>query len=457
MRVRKNVYDLPAGDMTLEWYGKAVTAMKALPRTNPRSWEYQAAVHGTVGNVPADAAKFWQQCQHGSSFFLPWHRMYLLHFERIVESHIVALGGPANWALPYWNYSRDDQARALPPAFLGATLANGQPNPLYVAQRRADANKGSRFLQDADVDLRAALFAEPTTDGFFGGEAADHSGGEFGWLEGTVHNIIHGRIGGMMGDPDLAALDPIFWLHHCNIDRLWDVWCARDPGNTNLTSAFWRSGKFDFHDSAGNALTMQTVDVLQGAVDYEYDDISDPFAVPGIAGAQPTPMASSGSKELVGATTAPIELGDQTIAHDVPTPVSPQAFAAAGVPAGLGPPAGPPSKLVKRAILRLEHVTSAAVCPIYDVYVNLPSAPTPAQHKDHFAGRVAMFGIPQASSPSGQHAGSGQDFSLDITKLYHRLADAGGISASSLRVSFEPVDPEPGTKVTVGRISLYFA
>lgn len=46
MKTRKNVYKLPAGDKTLEWYAKAVLRMKSLPTTNPTSWNYQAAMHG---------------------------------------------------------------------------------------------------------------------------------------------------------------------------------------------------------------------------------------------------------------------------------------------------------------------------------------------------------------------------------------------------------------------------
>jgi hypothetical protein len=42
---------------------------------------------------------------------------------------------------------------------------------------------------------------------------------------------------GWMLDPSLAALDPIFWLHHANVDRLWEVWLQRaGPANTTALS-----------------------------------------------------------------------------------------------------------------------------------------------------------------------------------------------------------------------------
>jgi tyrosinase len=459
MRVRKNVYGLAAGDDTLLWYGRAVAAMKQLPSSNPRGWEYQAAIHGLEAEVPDNLTPYWAQCQHGSSFFLPWHRMYLLHFERIVATQIKALGGPADWALPYWDYSSEPAWRALPPGFRGHTLADGSPNPLFVAERRGAANAGARFLQDRDVDLEDALTADPETDGFFGGEQPGHSSGEFGQLEFTVHNRVHGRIGGLMGNPDFAALDPIFWLHHANIDRLWEVWLARDPGHHNLTTQFWLRGvSFDFHGNDGQPVSMLTADVLDltaPALDYSYEDISDPFAMPAAVGGPPAAMPPPKPYELVGATLQPVVLDDQLRHAVLPTPVTPQAFAADTAPAGIM--AGLPSQMVQKVALKLEHVTSTAHSPTYDVYLNVPDAAAPSSHEDRFVGRATMFGVVQASNPRGPHAGSGQDFAFDITDLYRQLSDAGQIDPQNLRVSFVPVDPEPGTKVSVGRISLYFA
>jgi tyrosinase len=133
MRERKDVYKLPPGDQTLEWCAKAVAAMQALPQTDPMGWTFQAAVHG-IDPLPSAMAGLWAECQHGSSFFLPWHRMYILNFERIVAMHVASLGGPADWALPYWNYTTSDPATlALPPAFRNPVLPGGAANPLYAA------------------------------------------------------------------------------------------------------------------------------------------------------------------------------------------------------------------------------------------------------------------------------------------------------------------------------------
>jgi len=463
MRTRRDAWKLPASDLTLEWYGKAVAAMRALPRSNPGGWDYQAAVHG-VGVLPTVQNGFWAECQHGSSFFLPWHRMYLLHFERIVAAAVEKLGGPKDWALPYWNYE-DPAHRALPIAFRRQSLADGSPNPLFVAQRSAGANAGQTVLTPKDVDLARCLKAPGTTSpgGFFGGAAPAHFGNAGGELELTPHNTVHvavGRPNGLMIDPDFAALDPIFWLHHANIDRLWEVWLRRDPTHRNPTSAYWLTGvPFQFHDATGGVVTMRTLDVLSLAapvLDYTYEDLTDPltqlqgFVVP----AAPPP---SGAADLVGATTTAVHLTDHVEHVAVPTPVSPAAFRRAGAPDAFVAPGAPASQLVQQVTLVLDNVTSDATGPTYDVYVNVPTAADPTQHEDRFVGRVALFGIKQASDPAGLHGGSGQTIALDITALYHRLDDAKEIDPSNLRVSFVPIEPEPGTKVTVGRVSLYFA
>ena len=152
----------PLGDDTLDWYAKAVEAMQALPATDPMGWEYQAAIHG-IDPLPAGMRNLWAQCQHSTSFFLPWHRMYILNFERIVAMHVQSLGGPNDWALPYWNYNALIPATLeLPPAFRDPALPGGAPNPLFVALRDPNANAGLSVLSARDVNLRTCLTAAGT-------------------------------------------------------------------------------------------------------------------------------------------------------------------------------------------------------------------------------------------------------------------------------------------------------
>jgi tyrosinase len=78
-----------------------------------------------------------------------------------------------------------------------------------------------------------------------------------------------------------APLDPVFWLHHCNVDRLWEVWIQRDPAHVNPTDPAWLNEVFKFHDATGGNGDMtprQVLNTRTPPLSYEYDDTSDPLA-----------------------------------------------------------------------------------------------------------------------------------------------------------------------------------
>ena len=60
----------------------------------------------------------------------------------------------------------------------------------------------------------------------------------FGGIE-DMHNSIHGYVGGRghMSDPRISSFDPIFWLHHTNIDRMFAIWQGLYD-NPNSASTF---------------------------------------------------------------------------------------------------------------------------------------------------------------------------------------------------------------------------
>ena len=298
--IRRNVWDLIAtpGDQTLYWYARGVAAMQQRPITDPTSWLFQGAVHGRPGwpgDPPPDSPweqvtrdvreTFWDQCQHRTWFFLPWHRMYVGYLERILRAAIVAEGGPEDWALPYWNYSASAEQALLPTPFRQPTLEDGSPNPLFVAERNPLANAGEAFLDSRDVSLAALrvpdfyLPAGESGTSFAGPETPFvHFGSGSGALEILPHNAIHVEVGlpdGWMIDPNFAALDPIFWLHHSNIDRLWNVW-LHGEGHANTDVGAWTTDvAFDFHDEAGvpQRLTSgQVGDAATSIFEYTYDD-----------------------------------------------------------------------------------------------------------------------------------------------------------------------------------------
>ena len=454
MEERKNVYKLPAGDTTLLWYSRAVIEMKRRATTNPTSWNYQAAMHGFRANLPlwqgagpfpgqAEQNQFWNQCQHQTWFFLPWHRMYLAFFEEIVRQTVVDLGGPQNWALPFWDYSdsTNPNARTIPPAF--RTPAN-QTNGLWMPGR-------NNTVRERDVSLRS-LNTQPYTGngrtsplGFGGPQTTfSHFGNTNGAVENSPHNAVHGSIGGAMGNPLTAALDPIFWLHHANIDRLWQVWLNR--GNrVNPTQSAWLDFRFNLHDKDGNRVQMRcsevrdTRQVLSG---YNYEGV--PLGGPVLESLAISDFSMP--LEVIAATNQTVTLGSQTTM----------------VPLTLQSPLRKKSDLEtvlesvnvpQSTILHFENITGKGVPPIQDIYLNVPE--DDGDKQSYYAGSLNLFGVEESSTPDLHHSGSGQHYALDISELMIKLRSLPTWKEQELDISIEPAWGMENASVTIGRISLY--
>ena len=486
MRTRKDIWRLPAADQTLVWYARGIADMQKRPVTDPTSWRYQAAIHDYDPNddplavageaLPPQSEQdtYWARCQHGSWFFLPWHRGFLFYFEQILLESIKKMGGPSDWALPYWNYSdsANAKARALPPIFYAAKLPDGSPNTLRVSERAKGANSGHLLgtPHSANISdcLQDALFMNSGTGGatgFGGGRTGfSHNGGAAGDCEVVPHGSMHVAVGGpsgWMSAFNTAGLDPIFWLHHANIDRLWEVWRKREASHTDPTLAAWLSGvSFDFHDAAGAQVSLtvdQVLDTTKPLLDYVYEDDSDPLAAAAPAVAKPKALvAMPRIPEMIGAsdTKRPISLGSQP----------------ASVQLNLQAPAGPAAEAVRAGTppevhLNLENIT-ATRRPVesYLVYVNLPEGAKPEDHPELKAGLLPLFGVVEASRATKEHAGDGLSHSFNITRVVSALQAAKSWNPAQLRITFVPhrpdADPEPvrnAQPVSVGRVSLYYS
>ena len=255
---------MTANDPDLAAMSRAVAAMKALPRSDPRNWTRFADIHRNF-------------CPHGNWYFLPWHRAYLVSFEEIVRE----LSGKADFALPYWNWTAD---RAFPAAF---AAGNRGSNPLF--HPRPGVANGLQLADDmVGPQVISRVMQSPDFEAFGSSRPSGQDSAAPRWqrragsrteLEFNPHDGVHQSIGGNMAVVDLASRDPIFFLHHANVDRLWSGWNAR--GNANSSEAIWRNFAFNRNFLAGDGSPW---DVRVGelnatpALGYRYDGDDSPFA-----------------------------------------------------------------------------------------------------------------------------------------------------------------------------------
>jgi len=506
--IRRNVWEL-GGDWadTILWYARGVAAMKARPLADPTAWRFYGAIHGidpplwrqlgylsSSDKMPDQAAikRYWKQCQHGSWYFLPWHRGYLLQFEANIRAAVVKLGGPSDWALPYWNYFKPNEFK-LPPAFASPNWPDGQGNnPLFVPQRYGPQNNGNVYVPLNKVNLNAmgdpdfTGVASGGSPGFGGVDTGfSHSGQVHGGIETQPHDYVHGLVGGsnpqnpnlpgLMSDPDTAGLDPIFWLHHGNIDRLWQVWCENPPSHVDPKDTKWLNGPASIGE---RAFSMPQPDgkpwdytpgemVDLSKLGYTYDDLSpakplvqpaerlqrlgaSPAAVEAMKGVAAVPTGKN--VELVGASSGPLKIAGSEAA----TSIQLDAGARNKVSQSLALAAQAAAPAPDRVFLNLENVRGLVDSTALDVYVGLPDGANPADHPELLAGSIALFGVRKASIADEEHAGQGLTLVLEITNIVDALHLGNAFDVSALNVRIVPENPVPeDAQISIGRVSIF--
>lgn len=196
VRVRRSIGDMRSDDPDIEALRRAIPLMR-----RSGAWEAQVALHADMNNR-----------HHTSWRFLPWHRLQLARFEAIVAK----VSGKADFALPYWDWGRDP----FPKLFFD--------DPVFRMKRRT-APRGLIM----DSGWFTAKLDDPFAT-YFGAPREGLTGPKYlaGSAEWSGHNLAHGYIGGDMNNLQRAPNDPIFWLHHANIDRFWSLWRRRNPAET---------------------------------------------------------------------------------------------------------------------------------------------------------------------------------------------------------------------------------
>lgn len=201
-RIRKSAASLTSAEQRA--YVDAVNALNSAGRYGPQvaiHADMSHRMHGSMGPV-------------GAARFLPWHRAYLITTEDLLRSVSPGL------TIPYWDWTTQ---REIPSWLVDARPSVAVPAPVGSTVNVTRSPGAPSLLPNAsDVD-----------------GIVDNTSGSFTDFEGkleSVHNDVHVWVGGTMARVPTAPADPIFWMHHAQIDRLWARWQARNPGkNPPLT------------------------------------------------------------------------------------------------------------------------------------------------------------------------------------------------------------------------------
>jgi N-acetylneuraminic acid mutarotase len=279
----------PEGQVMLAKYARAVEIMRTLPDHDKRSWTYWWYTHWVKGFPAAlwdlskkkkaeviatlppeaqdDARAIWNGCQaHPANpadpeqyqqwYFLPWHRLMLAQFEGVVREVLQ----DEDFTLPYWNpVTGNPDDFILPAAFrLPGT-------PLYNGTRWFWVNGGERI----DNLYRDWISLDALNEKFY----IDSPQGSLGFnprLDQNPHFFTHFALGGDMAEFSTVGGDPIFYIHHANIDRLWESW--NRLGNTNPTDPKYRDRKFAYGDRSGKRVDLPvSAGDRTAQLGYEYD------------------------------------------------------------------------------------------------------------------------------------------------------------------------------------------
>jgi hypothetical protein len=330
--------------------------------------------------------------------------MYLWYFERVLQE----AAGESSLRLPYWDYETDGH---LPPAYRDANYVNDQgqtvANPLRVAARQPGLNNGASSLSPAVTSTSTAM-----GDSDYSAFNTD--------LESTPHGNVHCAIvtggcpNGLMGSVPVAALDPIFYTHHTNIDRLYECWLSVNAPQRLPNDPAQLNQMYTFVDADGSTPQRRVGDMLTTTqLNYSYASGG------GCPSAAPTTVAQNNpATESAPMTPAP----EQTLATAGPTRIeaTPTTVPLAVSPQGQETLAAPGSRAPGRTYVTIDGLQyDESPGGLYNVYLQ-----GKAGQKEQI-GVINFFALaPSGSAAQTGHKGHSRTkgtFRFDATEAVKQL------------------------------------
>jgi hypothetical protein len=475
IHTRLSTVDPNLSAKTWDSYAKAVQIMLKLPPSDGRNWYRQAMIHQI-------------DCPHGNFWFVNWHRGYIWRFEQIVRE----LSGDSDFALPFWDWSSLQEVPAqvyngllnpTNPAFVDSfndfwaaygTATTIYYNSLSASQKAGMNERGITSPQSLQASIsgawsvraqargnralssRAKAMCSPTTvtqilrlTDFitFGSQPSANHNDEFkgfGALEGQPHNNVHNSVGtpyGFMGD-FMSPVDPAFWLHHANVDRLWWRWQKLNPTTRGLPTPQqgldrWLAEPYQFFfDNVGNPAPAKGADFVSSeALGVTYG--------PGFGdavSAQPFVVASAPAQVRrveLGAGLA----GTQALALRNRREVSAQQAVTPSILAASRGMENAPALIARIAIMPPADARFTTV----DVFINHPGlGPNTSTEDPHYVTTITFFGAAHGVAQGG-HAGHGGgkpvEYAVPLNAALDALARAGKPVERTIRVQLRANAP----------------
>jgi hypothetical protein len=264
-------------------------------------------------------------------------------------------------------------------------------------------------------------------------------------IENGVHGYIHCSVAVNCPVADMGAVpyssnDPIFCIHHANIDRLWSCW-RHMPGHQNPMDDAFVNQPFTFVDARGRPVTHQVGDLFKGhLIDYQYEQemacarspaltVAAPLASPATASSAKTPAATPAQS----LTTGPVmRMGEplNITAHKTTVKLTPSSEAMNATQTetqtetqthALSLAVRPGrAKLVLRGIQFEDHPGT-----MFHIYLQPSGTEAPKVH----VGTLSFFALPRAgnaaNAASGSqehaHASKPMNRTLDVTQALQQL------------------------------------
>lgn len=183
-----STHRLEARLLSCDEWEKFIDALKSL-KADPDYWDDIVEEHHQARTFAHNRSA---EYRYG---FLTWHRQYLLDFEEDLQEI------EPDICIPYWDWRSTRRVPKHMKVEEWMNLESGRSNRASAPGRKIQLNKFEKIDNFTEMSDTIEL----------------------------LHDSIHGTLGGDMRDPMTSPNDPIFFMHHAFVDKMWDYWQKHNP------------------------------------------------------------------------------------------------------------------------------------------------------------------------------------------------------------------------------------